>query len=98
MYGFKKSIKTYSYDLQNVHYDWLLKNAGKEVNKFYFLAVEKEPPFAVGVYFINDKSLIKACNSWDFAIKRFAVCQTSGVYPAYSDEPVELNLSNEIYD
>jgi hypothetical protein len=70
----------------------LLTNAGKPVNAFYFFAIEKEPPFAVGVYKINQVSLIKSFKIWEEAIERFKVCQDTGEYPAYSNNPVELTL------
>lgn len=90
--GFKKAIWDRRYDIQVVHYTWLLQNAGLPVNKFYFIAIEKEPPFAVGVYTINPESLTKSFKTWDDALDQFFVCQASGVYPAYSENPVEITL------
>jgi exodeoxyribonuclease VIII len=90
--GFRKAIWDRGYALQQVHYTWLLTNAGKPVNAFYFIAVEKEPPYAVGVYKINADSLTKSFKIWDDALDSFFVCQASGVYPAYSENPVEITL------
>lgn len=90
--GFRKAIWDRGYALQQVHYTWLLTNAGKPVNAFYFIAIEKEPPYAVGVYTINKDSLANAFKVWDDALDSFWVCQASGVYPAYSENPVEITL------
>jgi exodeoxyribonuclease VIII len=90
--GFRKAIWDRGYALQQVHYSWLLKNAGKPVNAFYFIAIEKEPPFAVGIYTINKDSLANAFKVWDNALDSFWVCQATGVYPAYSENPVEITL------
>jgi exodeoxyribonuclease VIII len=90
--GFRKACWDRAYAIQQVHYTWLLTNAGKPVNAFYFIAVEKEPPYAVGVYKISQDSLTKSFKVWDDALDSFFVCQASGVYPAYSEEPIELNL------
>jgi exodeoxyribonuclease VIII len=90
--GFRKAIRDRRYDIQVAHYTWLLTNAGKPVNAFYFLAIEKEPPFAVGVYKIDPNSLLYSFNAWDEAIERFKVCQDTGEYPAYSNSPVEITL------
>jgi len=90
--GFRKAIFDRKYDLQAVHYSFLLLNAGKRVNVFYFLAIEKEPPFAIGVYKINPNSLLYSMNKWEDAIKQFKICQETGNYPAYSENPVEISL------
>ena len=90
--GFRKACWDRAYAIQQVHYTWLLTNAGKPVNAFYFIAVEKEPPYAVGVYKINAESLTKSFKVWDDALDSFFVCQASGVYPAYSEEPIEITL------
>jgi hypothetical protein len=90
--GFRKAIFDRKYDLQVAQYTWLLSNAGKPVNAFYFIAVEKEPPFAVGVYKLNPNTLLYSMNYWEDSIKRFKVCQETGNYPAYSENPVEITL------
>jgi exodeoxyribonuclease VIII len=90
--GFRKAILDRGYALQQVHYTWLLTNAGKPVNAFYFIAIEKEPPYAVGVYKINADSLTKSFKIWDDALDSFFVCQASGAYPAYDEEPIEITL------
>lgn len=90
--GFRKAIWDRAYAIQQVHYTWLLTNAGKPVNAFYFFAIEKEPPYAVGCYMLTAESLTKSLKVWEEAIERFAECQTTGNYPAYSDEVVQITL------
>lgn len=90
--GFRKAIWDRRYDIQNVHYNWLLKNAGKPVSDFVFICVEKEAPFAVGCYRISAESLFKSYEVWSNAIADFCVCQTTGNYPAYSDNIEEIVL------
>lgn len=90
--GFKKAIWDFRYDIQNVQYPWLLTNAGMPFTDFYFICVEKKPPYAVGVYKISNKSLEKSHKVWEDAILRFKECSKSGVYPAYSEDLVEIVL------
>jgi len=90
--GFRKAIRDRRYDIQVAHYTWLMLNAGKRVNVFYFIAVEKEAPYAVGVYKINPHTLMYSMGTWEEAIGRFKDCQSTGLYPAYSDTPVEITL------
>jgi len=91
-FGFPKAIKDRDYDVQEVQYRWLLDANGKVCNEFYFIAVEKVAPYAVGVYTISKKAIEKTTQKWENAIHDFAVCQSSGNYPAYSDTSVEVTL------
>ena len=90
--GFKKAIWDRRYDIQNCHYDWLIKNANKKMNDFFFICVEKEPPFAVGLYRISLPSLRNTYAKWYSLIEDFAVCQKSGNYPAYDSQVVDIVL------
>ena len=90
--GFRKAIWERRYDLQNVQYDWLLNNAGKPVNQFNFICVEKKPPYAVAVYSISAKSLLKSAGYWDCLVLEYGACTSSGIWKAYSDDIVELSL------
>jgi len=90
--GFRKAIWDRRYDIQEVQYRWLLDANGKVCNEFYFIAVEKVAPFAVGVYTISKHSRDKTTQLWENSIHEFALCQSSGKYPAYSDSSVEVNL------
>lgn len=90
--GFKKAIFDCQYNLQVAHYTWLMLNAGKPVNCFYFIAVEKQAPYAVGVYKMSPISVMQSMSTWENLIDRFKICQETGNYPAYSDNPVEITL------
>lgn len=90
--GFKKAVKEFKYDLQNIQYPWLLTNAKIPVNKFYFICVEKVPPYAVGVYWISDRNLLESGMRWAKSLEVFGDCEAKGMFPAYSDEAVELDL------
>ena len=90
--GFKKAIWDRRYDLQDVQYGWLLENAGRVVNQFNFICVEKKPPYAVAVYSISPQSLLKSAGRWEDLVIEFGSCMKSGVWKAYSDEIVELSL------
>jgi len=90
--GFRKAIWDRRYDIQNCQYDWLFKNANKKIEDFFFIAVEKKPPFAVGLYRISLSSLRTSYDKWYSAIESFAVCQKTGTYPAYDSQVVDITL------
>lgn len=60
--GFGRSATKYRYDIQAEHYEGVLNdafnaNTGEIVRTFAFIAVEKEWPHAIGVYF-RDRSMM----------------------------------------
>lgn len=90
--GFRKAIWDRRYDIQQVHYQWLLNHNCKPVNNFYFIAQEKTAPYAVGVYIVSANSILKTSEHWKTTLESFQVCQSSGNYPAYSEHAVSISL------
>ncbi len=89
--GFRKAVRLYRYDLQYVQYVWLASQL-YNVKEFYFIAVEKSPPYAVGVYRLGDATKKYATAEWKSHITRFAFCEDTQTFPAYSDECVALDI------
>lgn len=55
--GFPREMRNYGYDLQAAFYLRTLREAGFQAKKFIFVAVEKEPPYAVGLHVMTDRYL-----------------------------------------
>lgn len=51
--GFPREVRKYGYDLQADFYLRVLNSAGIEAHNFFFVCVEKEPPYAVGVHILE---------------------------------------------
>jgi len=83
--GFKKAIMNYKYDIQDVHYTWLAKQLYK-VHNFFFIAVEKTPPYAVGVYEIGNGMRRYAEEEWTNKMFQFSECTQNNIWPAYSQD------------
>jgi len=89
--GFRKACRNFRYDLQYMQYTWLASQL-YDVKEFYFIAVEKSPPYAVGVYRLGDATKKFVYAEWNLLIQNFAFCETKGQFPAYSDECVALDI------
>jgi hypothetical protein len=85
--GFARSVATYKYHMQAAHYC-----AGTRADRFIFVAVEKKPPYAVGVYELDLLSLDEGERKRRAAMEYWASCKTAGVFPAYQDEIVTIGL------
>jgi hypothetical protein len=85
--GFAKSVAKYRYHVQAAHY-----LAGLERERFIVIAVEKTPPFAVGVYVLADADVAKGGEARRNELERYADCVATGSWPAYSDKIENLFL------
>lgn len=97
-HGFEKSIDKWRYDVQAAFYlDGLraARAAGADIPEpraFVFVAVEKTAPFAVGVYAIDAEAVEIGRREYRADLARYADCQATGKWPAYSDKIESISL------
>ncbi len=48
--GFAKAVANFGYYIQDPFYCDVMRASGKRVSRFIFIAVEKKPPYMVGIY------------------------------------------------
>jgi len=81
------------YHLSAAHYfTGLTAIRGTPPQAFIFLAVEKEPPYAVNVFQSGRDFLEEGWAEAEVLYKVFAACMASGKWPGYPDVIRELNL------
>ena len=81
---FSKSIANYEYHLQNVFYCDGVEAATGERLPMPFIAIEKQSPYAVSVYEIDDdEKLASARNRYKKALDIYAHCRALNQWPAY---------------
>ncbi|MEY4403301.1 MAG: hypothetical protein RIR91_1336 [Verrucomicrobiota bacterium] len=90
--GFAKSVANYRYDLQAAHYRRMLKLQGRGDLPFMLIAVEKEAPFAVAVYRLDEGDLTLADMQMQQQLRAIASCCEFNSWPAYSREVETLTL------
>jgi exodeoxyribonuclease VIII len=91
--GAWKAMRNFGYDMQNVHYAKLHEATfGCLPDKFVFIFVEKEPPYAVGIYVIGAKTIERTTAQWQNALSDFSVCQATNVWNGYSNQIIEIEL------
>lgn len=92
--GFSKAIVNLGYDVQAPYYqDGLFELTGYRV-PFYFIAVEKEPPYAVAVYRTSDSMMNIGRKKYQAALQLLRWCKESNSWPAYQPNGVieEIDL------
>lgn len=90
--GFQRTFLNYGYWMQAAHYIATARLAGVPVERFVFVAVEKNAPHCVALYSVNADAFEKG-----FAIRKrllevYASCVASGKFPAYSKGMSNLTL------
>ncbi|SEJ07495.1 PD-(D/E)XK nuclease-like domain-containing protein [Nitrosomonas eutropha] len=92
--GFSKAIVNLGYDVQAPYYqDGLYELTGYRV-PFYFIAVEKEPPYAVAVYRTSDNVMEIGRKKYQAALQLLGWCKEHNTWPAYQPDGVieEIDL------
>ena len=90
--GFERESYSHQYQIQAAHYLDGAAACGLTVEHFVFLAVEKEPPYAVGAYRLTDGAIAAGRDQVRALLRRYAACVETGDYPAYSDDIIDLAL------
>ena len=91
--AFARSVGNYRYHVQDAWYSDVMKAAvGEPPSHFVFIAVEKEWPHAIGVYFLSDEDRATGRSLARRDLTRILQCRSAGIWPDFASEPVELRL------
>lgn len=84
---FSKAIATFGYHDQGAYYiDGLDSIQHFEGDRRYvFIVVEKDPPYAVAVYELDNTALTVGRRRYRANLDKYAACLESGLYPGYGD-------------
>lgn len=91
--GFARSIAKFRYDVQAAFYlDGIELATGKRPQNFVFIAVEKKPPYAVGVYVLDAETLEIGRGLYREDLDTYAKCAKADTWPGYGDKIQTINL------
>lgn len=85
--AFYRTALNYKYYIQSYLY-----KAISNLNKFVFVVVEKEPPFAVSFYELGPEFDEKAKQEVDKALLIYSECMKTNKWPGYTEDIVKLDL------
>jgi hypothetical protein len=92
--AFTKQIVNFKYHLQAAHY---LEMTGAEA--FIFLVVEREPPYQIGIYELDDNALAEGRWLRKKALDTVAFCRAANSWPGYTpNQPQTLSLPSWGFD
>lgn len=61
----------------------------------YIVAVESTRPYPVVVYRVTDKDMTAGRKKWRYWFEQLLVCERTGVFPAYAESDVDLDVEEE---
>lgn len=84
--GFAKSVRKYRYDVQAGLYSALYSAyLGKKAGPFWFLCVEKKPPFATAMYKLDDEYIIHGIKTFYRWMDIYQRCAQNNHWPDYNN-------------
>lgn len=90
---FGRSAAKWRYYVQAAFYPDVLRSIyGEAPENFIFIAAEKQPPYAVAVYFCDPDQIALGREKARQNLARIAECQAAGAWPDYGHEPMPLRL------
>lgn len=89
---FQRDIMNYYYHQKAAWYLDGCQKVGLPANGFAWLAIEKEPPYAIGLYMASEEMLELGRTGMSDLLDQFAHCQSSGNWPGYTDEFCTIEL------
>lgn len=91
--GFKKSLANFRYYVQAAWYLHVVEKAtGHRPEAFIFVAVEKQRPFATGVYVADDECIRIGMEQAREDLMNIAKWKNTGIYPGYSSQAEMISL------
>lgn len=88
--GFVRAAVNYRYDLQRAAYVRGMEVTTGDTLPFIFVAVEKTPPYPVGLYVLPPDGIERGEQSYTTALDTYRRCRDTGVWPDYPDDITEL--------
>src|SRR5690606_5815050 len=90
--AFSRAIYRYGYYLQAAHYLSGAKALDLPAEFFVFIAIEKDPPYAVAVYHVRGDAIQAGLDELRLLLELYARCEESSIWPGYPAEAVEIDL------
>jgi hypothetical protein len=96
--GFAQAVVKYLYHQQAAWYLDGLNTLAPHNRRFVFLSVEKEPPYCVAPYELDDSAIDEGRAQYRRALDTYAACNKEGKWPGYDCGINTLELPKYAYE
>jgi hypothetical protein len=95
---FRRHVFNMGYDIQAAFYTRAVQASQDATPVFRFVVVETKPPYPVSIFTLSDRAMASAQVKVDAAIQLWNECQQTGVWPAYPQDLIEVDLPGWVSD
>ena len=88
--AFQKSIANFRYHVQAAYYMDNAKQLGAD--DFIFIAQEKDPPYAVAVYQLEETDIKKGREEYEVNLHQLKQCRKNNSWPGYGNMVMSISL------
>lgn len=88
--GFQRQAYNLGYDIQAAFYIDGLKANDLKIDKFVFIAIEKEAPFAIEIYLASEAFIAHGRKRYRAALAKYRACDANDSWYGYSPDPVNI--------
>lgn len=88
--GFRRSMYKYRYHIQAALYMEGMRSLGYDVQAFVFLAIEKNPPYQIGLYYISQDLVNQALQQIQADVEKYQHCCDKNSWPMYENIITEI--------
>lgn len=90
--GFARKLYAYGYNRQAAWYLDSLRAHNEAAYHFVFIAVEKEPPYSLGLYRLSDEAIKLSRTENQALLRRYAECLRTDSWPGYTDGIEDISI------
>lgn len=90
--AFSRAVHSYGYHIQDVHYCLGAESVYGEPFAMRFIVVEKEPPYAVAIYDLDEEAVLVGARERKRGLALIAACAETGCWPSYPQDVQVVNL------
>lgn len=90
--GFARTVAQFGYDIQAAFYLDVANVLGLSKEHFLFVCCEKEPPYCVAVYELDEESIQIGRSKYRRLLNRYLECVVANQWPGYSKDVQFLSL------
>jgi exodeoxyribonuclease VIII len=87
-----KSVVSYRYDVQAAYYLDICKLLGIDKTEFLFVCVEKQPPYAVAVYALDQDAIEWGRKQYQRDLALIKHCEAEDHWPSFTQDITTLAL------
>ena len=93
--NFRSTVFSYKYYIQAAYYSLLLEEMTGKRPKFFFIAMEKSPPYSVRVFTLDATFIQRGIDEVKKGLTYYKACVKENFWPSFPPVVTEINFSLE---